>query len=156
MRNAPSVVYPVGRSAFHGHVLLLLGALSLLAWVGWGATQPWASRQLGVWLAGLLAWSTWVAWVWRSWRRTPVGYLRWDAQAARVEDPLRVGAWRWCHSAAEDGEPLLNVELALDLQARALLRLRGADAGSRWAWVERSVDVSRWNDLRRALVRAPS
>jgi hypothetical protein len=156
MRNAPSVVYPVGRSAFYGRVLVLLGALSLLTWFGWGATQLWAFHQLGVWLAGIVAWSTWVAWVWRSWRRTPVGQLRWDAQASRVDDPLRVGAWRWCRAVAEDGVPLLAVELALDLQTRALLRLRGADASSRWVWVERSGDASRWNDLRRALVRARS
>jgi hypothetical protein len=49
---------------------------------------------------------------------------------------------------------LQRVEMVLDLQGRALLRLHNADALARWVWVERARNPALWNDLRRALVAA--
>ena len=56
--------------------------------------------------------------------------------------------WRWENSTdSESGRP----ELALDLQARMLLRWLPARGGARWLWVERNAAVSHWDALRRAV-----
>jgi hypothetical protein len=47
------------------------------------------------------------------------------------------------------------LELVLDLQSLALLRLRNRDVASSWIWVERARSPARWNDLRRALRGTP-
>jgi hypothetical protein len=154
MRNAPSVVFPVGRSAFYGRILMLVGALALLVLGWWGLSQRSVPDMLSFGSAGVLLWVLWAAWAWRGWRQSPVGHLQWDAKASPIADPLRAGAWRWSRAVSEDGVLLLAVEQALDLQSRILLRLRCADRSSLWVWVERSGDPMRWNDLRRALTGA--
>jgi hypothetical protein len=154
MRNAPSVVFPVGRSAFYGRVLVFLGALALLVLGGWGLSQRSVPDLLPVGFTGILMWVLWAAWAWRGWRLSPVGLLQWDANASPVDEPLRAGAWRWTSAVSGDGVLLLAVERALDLQSRVLLRLRCADRSGLWVWVERSGDPLRWNDLRRALAGA--
>jgi toxin CptA len=151
MRNAPSVVFPVGRSAFYRWLLVLLGAISLVAWVGWWSTQRAGTDKLWVGLAGIVGWGAWVACAWRSWSGSPIGHLHWDAKASRIDDPLRVGAWHWRRAVSDEGTPLLAVERAVDLQNRMLLCLRRADRSMLWVWVERSEDPVHWNDLRRAL-----
>lgn len=160
MRIAPSVVYPVGRCAFYVRLLALLGGLGLLVLAVWWwpllVKHPQVAPR-GDWLAGLAGWVLWLVWMafaWHSWRRSPTGRLQWDALAAADDEPPRTGAWRWQSGACRDAAPLQRVDLVLDLQDRALLRLRNPDAASRWVWVERASDPARWNDLRRALVSA--
>ena len=71
------------------------------------------------------------------WLRSPAGTLAWDG-----------GAWRWEQGAGgEAGQP----ELALDLQARMLLRWVPAEGRQRWLWVERNAAQSHWDALRRAV-----
>ena len=158
MRSAPSVVYPVGRCAFYARLLLFLGVLGLLnLWVWWqGQIAPLhAAEGSGAFLVGLGLWIAWAVFAWRSWWRSPEGQLQWDAQAAGEDDQARAGGWRWRSDAYRDGVSLRGVELVLDLQGLALLRLRNRDAASSWIWVERARSPARWNDLRRALRGTP-
>lgn len=159
MRNAPSVVFPVGRCAFYAGLLCVLAGLGLLVlllwwwpWLGAAAQAPWLTR-LAVWLGALL-WLIWAVFAWRSWLHAPVGRLQWDAMGAPVSGRSRTGVWRWYREGQTDGAPLQQVERALDLQKRMLLRVRNPDGAHRWLWVERCSDPDRWNDLRRALVHA--
>lgn len=154
MYNAPSVVYPVGRSAFHGGLLVALGVVS--AAVGVMCLVESDFRALGVWawLPGASAgagWLFWATWACLSWLRLPRGTLRWDSQ--RVEEgSTSSGAWSWTDRAGSEALVLSGMERVLDLQDRVLLRFSGPGLGRRWAWVERSGSPGRWNDLRRALV----
>lgn len=155
MQNAPSVSYPVGRSAFWGGVLLLLGLAGLLNLALWwwllGPQQRGEPAQQG-WLAGgLLFCVVWAAWAQLGWRYSPVGRLQWDALAQAVRGERAAGAWRWHSDAFRDGAPLLGVSVVLDLQSRLLLRLVDPDGRLRWLWAERWSDPQRWHALRQAL-----
>lgn len=149
MRNAPSVMYPVGRCAFHGQLLLALAvivAASLWGWRGSGVDPL-------LWLITLAGALLWLAWALRAWWRSPVGRLHWDAQATGLQN-TEAGAWFWLDSAGLAPQPLLGVETALDLQRVVLLRLRSVAAVPRWVWLQQPSDPARWLDLRRALQRA--
>ena len=134
MHSAPSVSYPVGRSRFAGALLgaaWLLAAAVTLAWTLSTALPGWRQALGGTLLAacGLAALAGWL--------RSPAGTLAWDG-----------GGWRWENSTdGETGRP----ELALDLQARMLLRWVPAQGRARWLWVERNAAVSHWDALRRAV-----
>ena len=138
MHAAPSVSYPVGRSRFAGALLAaawLLGAAVILAWTYSTAVPGW--RQLLV--ACVLAASGFAALA--GWLRSPAGILAWDG-----------GGWTWQQGeSGEAGRP----ELALDLQARMLLRWVPAQGSAprrtRWLWAERDAAVSHWDALRRAV-----
>ena len=134
MHAAPSVTYPVGRSAFAGALLAVVAATGLAAVVaftwqpvgfGWRHAAAWAALAVAAGLAG------------RAWLRSARGVLAWDG----VD-------WHWQEGeAVATGRP----EIALDLQARLLLRWRAEGAGARWLWVERSSAPSHWDALRRAV-----
>jgi hypothetical protein len=140
MHAAPSVSYPVGRSRFAGALLAAAWLLAAAATLAWTFTTPvpgWRQGLAGAVLAGcgLAALAGWL--------RSPAGTLAWDG-----------GAWRWeagkegaAGRSAEAGRP----ELALDLQARMLLRWLPAGGRQRWLWVERDAAVSHWDALRRAV-----
>lgn len=149
MRNAPSVVYPVGRCALAGQLLLVLAAVvavSLWSWLGSGV-------DMRLWLATLAGALFWLAWALSAWWRAPTGQLHWDALATDWQN-TEAGAWFWLDGARLVGQPVLGVERALDLQAVVLLRLRSAGPVPRWVWVQQTSDPARWLDLRRALQRA--
>lgn len=151
MRNAPSVLYPVGRCAFYARLLVLLGLLGLAAFGLGGWSAPAVEGGVSVWVGGGL-WLLWLGYAARSWQRSPIGRLQWDALAASAAPDARPGAWRWRNEANQEGALLSQVELMLDLQSRVLLRLCNADGATTWVWLERSSDPARWDDLRRALV----
>lgn len=156
MRNAPSVMYPVGRCAFYARMLLLLAGLGLVVWVLWWSGWPDDFGRAGrsSWTAGvgLLLWLSWCGFAWRSWWLAPRGQLHWDATAGSVERPAEKGLWRWQSVAYQTGAPLQRVELMLDLQSRVLLRLRNADGVCSWIWAQRQSSPANWNALRRALM----
>ena len=133
MHGAPSVTYPVGRSLFAARLAAVLVALGLAACLAWslqaGAGWRPAAGLVAVLAAAVLAW--------QGWRRSPAGVLRWDGLAWSWEEGGRVGA----------GRP----EIALDLQARLLLRWRPEQGPVRWLWLERASDASHWDTLRRAV-----
>jgi hypothetical protein len=151
MRSAPSVMYPVGRCAFHARLLLCLAVLGGLGVTpGPVTTTDSASRTQAV-LVGVGLWLLWLGFAVWSWRRTPVGRLHWDALAGATDPERKSGAWRWHSDAYQDGALMQRVEPMLDLQTRMLLRLRNPDAATSWIWVEQDRDPARWDDLRRAL-----
>ena len=149
MRNAPSVMYPVGRCAFHGQLLLVLAAVvaaSLWSWRGSGVDTR-------LWIATLTAALFWLALSLRAWWCAATGQLHWDALASGLQS-TEAGVWFWLDSAGLAPQPVLGVEQALDLQQVVLLRLRSAGLVPRWVWVQQHSDPARWLDLRRALLRA--
>ena len=134
MHAAPSVSYPVGRSAFAGRVILLLALLGLLGAVAWTAqAQAFSWRQALAFAAVAACGAIALA----SWWRSPQGVLCWDG-----------AEWQWQEGpAAWTGE----VERALDLQSRLLLHWRGETGRTRWLWAEKTSDASHWDALRRAV-----
>lgn len=153
MRSAPSVVYPVGRCAFQGWVLVVLGGVSASAELMFLLQTDVRSQGLWGWLiccAVPFGWSAWMAWAFLNWRRSPVGSLHWSSGDGQRLD--EAGAWSWTDRAAVESLRLAEVECVLDLQRWVLLRVVGVDRGQHWLWVERSARASRWGDLRRALV----
>lgn len=148
MHNAPSVSYPVGRSAFLARAMLAgwLGAVAVTA-LSWPTdAPPWRSvlAVFSLVLPAVLGW--------RFWRQLPRdGQLRWDGQD-------------WHSPSAPDQPAALHVQL--DGQRHMLVRLQllvnpaaaperriwqlfGA-RGTEWLWLEATGDPDRWPDLRRA------
>jgi hypothetical protein len=150
MRNAPSVVYPVGRCALYGRVLLVLGCASLLIWMGWGVSASMFDQWL-FWLGGSV-WLLWALCSGRAWAGTPEGLLQWDSLADPGAGPQRGGAWIWSSASGSGGSVLRVVASVIDWQSGMLLRLAGPGGATQWAWVERSRAPERWDDLRRALL----
>src|SRR5690349_11236425 len=125
MHAAPSVSYPVGRSPFAAWALAAIGLLGLAAASAYALTSAdfnW--RHMAV-LGAVVACGGLAA---GSWRASPQGVLAWDGTG-----------WQWQEGGSVlTGQP----EIALDLQARMLLRFRPDGAGVRWLWLERKSDVS--------------
>ena len=147
MRNAPSVSYPVGRSAFQAGVIVvlgLLGALALLLPLRWYPAVPgW------VWVAGALLWLFWSGWAGLNWSRAPRGRLQWDARALPATG-TRAGVWRWL----PDGAPAVELQAldwVWDAQVVVLARPRSPGQRLPWLWLEGRREPARWDDLRRAL-----
>ncbi|MBP9904273.1 MAG: hypothetical protein KBF66_01855 [Rhodoferax sp.] len=141
MHSAPAVSYPMGRSRFHGLLLLLIagsGALSLSAWVLQSDPLRW---QHGV---AALIWSLGVVVAGWRWYSAPTATLIWDGEA-------------WCWVLGARSRPV-KPEVALDFQWLLLLRLSGsADRADWWVWPEHAADPLRWLALRRALfARSPA
>lgn len=140
MHAAPSVSYPVGRSAFALACLALPWLGGLAAVTAWSMQSPAPDGRQGLaWLAvaacGLAA-----AW---AWLRSPRGTLAWDG-----------GGWQWREGEgnALPGQP----DVALDLQSRLLLRWQGEDGAVRWLCLERGSAAPHWDALRRAVYSRPS
>ena len=147
MQNAPSVVYPVGRSSCMGWMFVALGVAILLTALLAGFTM---NRSSTAWFALLVPWLAWCGWAWRQWRRAPGGWLHWQAQG-HVGTGASTGVWRWQTDRADAGAELRSVEPVLDLQTGWLLRLEGAHDVPRWVCVESARDPASWLAMRRAL-----
>lgn len=134
MHHAPSVRYPVGRSAFAARAYAALAALGLAAACAWSLqAQAFGWRQ-ALALAAVLACA---GFAFANWLRSPRGTLHWDG-----------GEWWWEEGgAAESGHP----DPGLDLQSVLLVRWRADKGRIRWFWLERKSDVSHWDALRRAV-----
>jgi hypothetical protein len=139
--NAPSVIYPLGRSRFLGWLLLLAWSLTGLLTAAWwhavaaGDARPW------------LGWATWLLAgfvIARGWHSSPVGQLGWDGQH-----------WTWESPVYQDGGNLEAPHVVLDLQSAVLLRLDNPAGASWWLWAERRALPPRWLDLRRAIYARP-
>lgn len=152
MRSAPSVTYPVGRSAFLGWLLVGAGAAGLGALLLGAVYQRQATP---LWWLVTAFWVLWVLVAGSAWHRQVEGNLAWKSAHRRSEGnspATSPGEWVWSSAAYLEGVALQRVERVYDLQAWMLLRLHNPDGARIWAWVERSRDVQRWSDLRRALV----
>lgn len=138
MHSAPSVQYPVGRSAFWGLVLAAIwgsGALLVGAWCSVSdsvGARHWFTGATLL-LCGVLALAGWL--------RSPVGILGWDGQQ-----------WSWTvRQGAQEVVYSGSVVVALDLQRRILLRLQPDQGTPVWLCAEQSLAPVRWLDLRRAV-----
>jgi len=141
MHAAPSVSYPVGRSAFAARAAAL-AALAGAAAAGLFVLQSDAFGWRQALVLGAVGAAS--AFAWAAWLRSPTGVLRWDGADWRWEAPGSAGA----------GRP----QLALDLQARLLLRWQPDGGRACWLWLERESDSAHWEALRRAVysrARAP-
>ncbi|WP_332814588.1 hypothetical protein [Ramlibacter sp.] len=135
MNGAPSVSYPVGRSAWLGLLLALAWVAGVLAWAAW-AGQGASPARLAL---GALATAAAGAWAARWWWRLPGGLLEWDG-----------GGWRFSPAGAAPGAAG-QVEPVLDAQSALLLRWRAQAGRGAWLWAERSRRPARWDALRRAV-----
>lgn len=134
MHQAPSVIYPVGRSAFAARAHAALALLGLGAAGAWALQSPGFGWRQSLAFAAVLACAGLAL---AAWLRSPAGCLHWDG-----------AAWHWEEGGAgSPGHP----ELALDLQSVMLLRWRAEAGGALWLWVERASDASHWDALRRAV-----
>jgi len=141
MRNAPSVLIPVGRSHLGRRLLVLAWCAGLGLLVAWRVQVP--DRQMGAGLSaaqmlmgvllgvcGLLAW--------RSDRRTAKGLLDWDGSV-----------WSWTTAL---GACTAQVSVCCDLQRRLLVRLEPSDdSGVQWLWLSPGSGEEHWRAARRAL-----
>lgn len=134
MHSAPAVTYPVGRCHMQGRLTLALwglGAAVCALWIRDAGRIGWPQGL------ALLLWLLTGALALRSLRAAPEGSLRWDGQQ-----------WNW-----QAGSNSLSgtVRPALDLQPWILLEFRPHAGASRWFWLARATDPTRWDALRRAL-----
>jgi hypothetical protein len=134
MHAAPSVTYPVGRSAFALAVVVLLVALGLAVASAWTLQSDHAGwRQAFAFAAVCGCGGAAIA----AWWRSPAGLLVWDG-----------AAWSWEEGGERSpGRP----EIALDLQNRLLIRWQPEAGRVRWLWLESSRDGAHWDALRRAV-----
>ena len=134
MHAAPSVSYPVGRSAFALALVVLLTALGLAVAVAWTLQSDHAGWRQALAFAAVAACGAAAV---LAWWRSPTGVLRWDG-----------AAWWWEEGGeGRSGRP----EIALDLQNRLLLRWQPEAGRVRWLWAERARDFAHWDALRRAV-----
>jgi hypothetical protein len=134
MHAAPSVTYPVGRSAFAGAAALVAALAGFAATLAWTLQSPAPGWRHALAFACLLATAGAAA---AAWLRSPRGRLHYSGTG-----------WQW---EGEGGSAPGQAVAALDLQSRMLLRWRGEDGLQRWLWVERASDASHWDALRRAV-----
>ncbi len=142
MRQAPAVDFPVTRSRWHLRLVASLSLLGLLAGAAIAVNQSLSGVHLIVLACVVFAVS---AVALRSWQRSPVGYLRWNAQE-----------WFW--SGFGDARPC-RVILRLDAQYCMLLSLHGHGGSSderlrAWLWLDAVPGPAnvRWLALRRAVL----
>jgi len=156
MRQPPPVDFPLGRCRLLAFLLVIAGLLPLLQGLLWWHSQSASSEQRS--LAGLVLvlGLFWAGWAWRVWLRWPSGRLRWIPSQSGPADESRTGQWRWCDARVGTDQALLGIEVALDLQSHALLRLRSTEGRALWVSASRSADPSRWLELRRAWTASSS
>jgi toxin CptA len=134
MHAAPSVRYPVGRSAFSVLLYAAAAVAALAVAALWTAEADRPGWRQGL-AFGVAAACMAVALL--SWLRSPAGALRWDGDAWTWEGPRE----------PEAGRPAI----ALDLQARLLLQWRNEAGRVRWFWLARTSAPADWDALRRAV-----
>lgn len=143
--HSPAVRYPVVRSrtlAGVGLGMLALSAAALLAWWLGGVAAAGAVGGAALWLAcaGLAVWH---------WRRSPQGWLCWEA-----------GQWRWQAAREGDGEegawPLAAPRVSVDAGALLLVHCTapGRPGVVLTLCMERRTAPQDWGDLRRAVYSA--
>jgi toxin CptA len=137
MHNAPSVVYPLGRSGFLAWLLLGLWLAGALLAVFWFYVIRQLDWRMVLTIAAVLGAGAAAR---TSWTRIPVGQLAWDGEA-----------WRWESASYQTGIAVYELSVIADFQRRLLLRLENQAHARLWLWVERSAMPDRWLDLRRAV-----
>jgi len=135
--NAPSVVYPLGRSRFAAWLLLALWLAGLLLLVLWFYVTRQLDWRMALAVAAVLGAGGAAR---TSWTHAPVGQLAWDGDV-----------WRWESASYQTGIVVYELSVIADFQRRLLLKLENQAHARLWLWVERSAMPERWLDLRRAV-----
>ncbi|MFN7856152.1 MAG: hypothetical protein ACK5OA_06160 [Acidovorax sp.] len=145
-KSAPSVVYPVRRSAALAWiigVILLAAAAAITLWALSDRTAH-AGRYAWVWLAAA-AWVLAAMGALHFWLHQFRGDLVWDGAGWLLQS---AGAGQYDRrSGALKGRP----QPLIDLQSHLWVALTAADHQRIWIWLERAHDPQRWIDLRRAV-----
>ena len=135
--NAPSVIYPLGRSRLQGQLLGVCWCLGLAVVGFWLFTVHVVGWRQGLAL-GLLALTGMAAFA--GWKNVAVGQLAWDGQH-----------WYWESKGYQEGVASYTVSVACDFQSMMLLRIDNSAHAVLWLWAERRACPERWLDLRRAV-----
>lgn len=150
MRQPPQVDYLLDRCWPLAAFLVVGGLLPLAQVLLWWQSQTMSSDLrllVGAVVVPALVWS---GWAWRVWSHWPTGRLRWVPGQASPGDGGSGGCWRWRDLPTGEERDLLGVDVALDLQAHVLLRLKPVRGRALWVSASRTSDPGRWLDLRRA------
>lgn len=145
-KSAPSVVFPVTRSAALAWLIgaiLVVAVGAIAAWVGTGGK---ADSRSWAWLcAAIVAWMLVALGAGHFWFTQLRGELRWDGSGWL----LSVGEAG--QTDARSGALKERPEVLIDLQTHLWLVLKAADGRRVWLWLERAHHPQRWLDLRRAV-----
>ena len=137
MHNAPTVSYPLGRSAWWGAPLVVLWLAGVAALAIWCASVDALSWRQGLDLA---LWLLFGGWSWRAWRGQVLGELSWTGTH-----------WLLVRAAAAPASCEGLVSVQLDLQHLLLLRFTPVTGPACWLLLQRATQPERWQDLRRAV-----
>ena len=160
MHSAPSVEYPVGRSAFERRIEAALALAWLLMQAAWAWALAGGPLPGAWWFSGLLGLLACLALRWRA-RAPVVGRLCWERapRAVARSDPSnpsdqarQPGRWVWRSAAYRHGTELAELRWSLDLQCHVLLHARNAAGLGWWIWLSRDSAPGNWDALRAALV----
>ena len=135
MHNAPTVSYPLGRSAWLGAPLVVLWLAGVAALAIWCASVDALSWRQGLDLA---LWLLLGGWSWRAWRGQVQGELSWTGMH-----------WLLLRDPSAPCEGMVSVQL--DLQHLLLLRFTPVTGPACWLLPLRATQPQRWQDLRRAV-----
>lgn len=136
-RQAPPVVYPLGRSCFLGWLLLVLWLAGLFVVL----LSFYVTRRIDGWMVLALAAALGAGLAARtSWNNAATGQLAWDGKV-----------WRWESVSYQTGIAEYELSVIADFQQMMLLRLQNQAHARLWLWVERKALAERWLDLRRAV-----
>lgn len=138
MHSAPAVRYPVGRSRWHGLLLLGLSGLGLLAGMLWTLAPDTPGWRQGLFV---LLFVPALALACRQWWCWPSGVLVWDGSL-----------WHWL---GPDRPHTGVLRAHVDVQSGMLLSLSDGPGRVLWVWAQRGADQWHWLALRRA-VYAPA
>lgn len=148
MRNAPPVMYPVGRCALCERAFYAVGVWLLLLLVATAyASQPGAGQRWPWVLAAgvLLLWLLANALVGAKARQQVARYLVWQSIG-------REGVWQLHTRDYSEPVPLTSTAVALDMGFCALVRVAASHGGSQWLWLFERDSPGRWLAMRRALM----
>jgi hypothetical protein len=140
MYNAPSVAYPVGRCAFERWLYIAFMIATCGVWFAWAIVQP-RSVWLFVGLSCVLGAALWG----RRVLQLSLATLYWNG-----------GVWLLHEENSKHGSDQLGQpHVCMDFQHILLLRWQPLskphNVVTRWLWLNRSTQPTRWQDLRRAV-----
>jgi toxin CptA len=144
MHSAPSVSYPVGRFVWWAALLLLTLASVVVS----ALAVSWQARE-GAWLVVLVAGAGALSLgvVWRSFQRTPVGFLAW-AQGRDVSTP---GAWYWRTDGRDEIEAVVELSVILMLKDHMCVSVRVARQPRWTVWLSGASAPPLWHAMRQAV-----
>jgi toxin CptA len=134
MHGAPAVNYPVGRSGFHGCLLLFIGLIGLMVALHWSVLSVDSYWRYILYIA-VYSVSSVAAGVY--WYMTPCGDLDWNGHN-----------WQLSTLQGTIGGLLCS---HVDLQIYVLLSFSTSNNKKKWLWAEKSSKEESWSKFRIAV-----